>query len=150
MSGNPRGFGFPFRVEPGSGGVAWAHGPEKIRDNLVQILLTAAGERTMRRDYGAGVGELVHDPMNDALFAVTQHRIGQAIARWEPRVHLTDVRVRSDRRDGGDGPGTLGGNLPGAALIAEVEFVIRSTGQPVTLSVPLGSDGAGASGGGGT
>lgn len=138
-----RGFALPFRIGP-AGGVTVETGPEKIRDNIVHILLTGLGERVMRRDYGAGLRQLLHDPINDALVAVVQHQLLKSIAQAEPRVEVTGARVRVYRPGSGEAMadvGTLGGEIAGDALIAEVEFTIRSTGQPVSLSVPVGLGG---------
>ena len=138
-----RGFALPFRIGP-RGGVAVETGPEKIRDNIVHILLTGLGERVMRRDYGAGLRHLLHDPINDALVAVVQHQLLKSIAQAEPRVEVTGARVQVYRPGSGEAMadvGTLGGEIAGDALIAEVEFTIRSTGQPVSLSVPVGLGG---------
>ncbi len=142
MSGTPRGFAFPFHID-GTGGVGQVEGPEKIRDNVVQILLTALGERAMRRDYGTGLRHLLQEPMSDALFSVVQHQVAKALARWEPRVEVADVQIRGHGPLSGwpEGPGTLGGELPGDGVIAEVEFIIRATRQPVSLSVPVGLGG---------
>jgi phage baseplate assembly protein W len=139
----PRGFAIPFRIDRG-GGVAAEAGPEKIRDNVVHILLTGIGERAMRRDYGAGLRQLLHDPVNDALLSVVQHQVLKSIAQAEPRVEVDAVRIRAHRHgsaSAGESAGTLGAEPPGDAVIAEVEFTIRATRQPVSLSVPVGLGG---------
>jgi uncharacterized protein len=142
MSGVPRGLAIPFRIE--EGGTAVSEGPEKIRDNVVHILLTGLGERVMRRTYGAGLRQLLHDPVNNALLSVVQHQVVKAIAHGEPRVGVSSVRIGAHRHGspaGMEGAGTLGGEPPGDAVVAEVEFTIRATGQPVSLSVPVGLGG---------
>jgi phage baseplate assembly protein W len=126
----PRGFAFPFRVslaaDGGTGGVAWSEGRTKLRDNLMQLLQTNPGERVMRRSYGAGLRDLVHDPNDDVLRALAQHRIGKAIAADEPRIQLQGVNVVSDRRD----PGR-------ATLMAELTYEVRRTHQPDLTIVPV-------------
>ena len=59
---------FPFRIDPTTGGVAWAFGSDKLRQNIRLILGTRYGERPMLRDYGTRIHSLVHDP-NDAVMA---------------------------------------------------------------------------------
>ena len=115
-----RGFSIPFRIGPG-GGIAQESGAEKIKENIIHILLTAVGERVMRRDYGGGIGQLVHDPNNDALRAIVQHQIARSIGQWEPRVLLQSVTVA--QRDG--------------MLFAHVDYVERRTRQRESVSVPL-------------
>jgi hypothetical protein len=143
VTAEPRGFAFPFRIER-EGGVAAEAGVEKLRDNVVHVLFTNLGERVMRRDYGAGLRQLVHDPINDALLSVVQHQVIKGIAQAEPRVEVTAVRVAAHRHGSAtmtEGVGTLGREPPGDALVVEVEFRVRATGQPVSLSVPVGLGG---------
>jgi phage baseplate assembly protein W len=143
VTAEPRGFAFPFRITR-EGGVSDAAGVEKLRDNVVHILFTSLGERVMRRDYGAGLRQLVHDPINDALLAIVQHQVIKGIAQAEPRVEVTEVRVAAHGHGsaaGTEGVGTLGGEPPGDAVVVEVEFRVRATGQPVSLSVPVGLGG---------
>ncbi len=95
MNGNSqiRGFAFPFRVDSSTGGVAATEGPEKLRENLKHLLLTRIGERVMRRQYGGGVTQLLHENINDGLIAVARHQISKGILRFEPRVLPQEVAV---------------------------------------------------------
>lgn len=125
MDNEIRGFSIPFRIGP-NGGVAQESGPEKLKENLIHILLTGVGERAMRRDYGGGIRQLVHDPNNDALRALVQHQIGKSIGQWEPRVLLQGVTV--SQQDG--------------TLIARVDYIIRNSGEIQSVSVPLNLGGS--------
>lgn len=88
-----RGFAFPFRIDPSSGGVQWASGREKIRQNIRLILSVRQGERPMLRDFGSGIHSLVHDP-NDAILAEMVKRQAQAaLLAWEPRILMTGSEV---------------------------------------------------------
>lgn len=125
----PRGFGFPFRIDPISGGVTWAEGREKLRANVMHLLQTNPGERTMRRDYGAGLRDLVHDPNDDVLRALAQHRIGRALAEAEPRIQIQSVVVAPSPSD-----------QARATLVAEIAYRARRTHQSdlTTLTLRLG------------
>ena len=112
MTSKIRGFSIPFRIDKGR--VAAASGQDKLKENIIHILLTSVGERVMCRNYGGGLRDLVHDPNNDALRAIVQRQIAKSIGQWEPRVQLREVDVRQEER----------------RLIAEVHYVIRDTGQP--------------------
>lgn len=126
MSEEISGFSIPFRIDPATGGVARQDdGAEKLKENIIHILLTGAGERVMRHDYGGGVRQLVHDPNNDALKAIVQHQIARSIGRLEPRVLLQSVTV--SQRDG--------------TLVADLRYTIRRSQQPQNLSVPIGAGG---------
>src|SRR6266545_1435925 len=97
------GFAFPFRLtaetEPRRG-VAMASGRDKLRQNIVQLLLTDIGERVMRRGYGGGLRQLVHDPNNDALRAIVQHQLSKAVSQWEPHAQLLQVTIAQQPGEG--------------------------------------------------
>lgn len=143
MSAEPRGVAFPFRIDPATGGVRRAGGDEKIKENLRHLLLTGIGERVMRRDYGGGLRELVHDPNNDALRAIVQHRIAKAVAQHEPRIELQAVVVT--QLDGTRVVGSTGGGgatAPPAAgtgsqLVARLRYTVRRTQRPESVAIPL-------------
>ena len=120
------GFAFPFRVDA-FGRIATSADVEKLKDNVLHILVTNPGERVMRRSYGAGVRQMVHDPNNDALRAIAQHQITKAVTQAEPQVEVQAVRI-----DQSQDPATL---------IAELAYVIKRTRQPQALSVPIGLGG---------
>ena len=121
-----RGFSMPFRIDSATGGVAIQDDEsEKLKENIIHILLTGVGERVMRRDYGGGVRQLVHDPNNEALRAIVQHQIARTIGRWEPRIVLQSVTVTQQE----------------GTLIADLQYLLRHTRQPQNLSVPIGLGG---------
>jgi hypothetical protein len=123
MNDEIRGFSVPFRIDPATGGITQQSGDEKLKENIIHILLTRIGERVMRRTYGGGVHDLVHDPNNDALRALAQHQIAKAISQWEPRVLLQDVRVTQE----------------GSQLFIRISYVVRRTNQAESVSLPIGA-----------
>ena len=126
MSQSIKGFAFPFRIDPATGGIARSTGSEKLKENIKQILLTGVGERVMRRDFGGGVQQALHDPDNAALRAVVQHQVAKAITHLEPRVLLREVVV--NQRDRAE---------PGVVWI-EVSYVDRETQTTEQLSLRFG------------
>lgn len=126
MSQQASGFSIPFRIDTAHGGVArQSDEAEKLKENIIHILMTGIGERSMRRGYGGGMKQLLHDPNNDALRAVVQHQIARAITEHEPRVILQGVNVT--QQDGG--------------LVAELHYQLRQNQLPQSLSVPIGLGG---------
>lgn len=119
MNDEPFGLAVPFRID---GGLSTTAGNAKIRDNLIQIILTGVGERVMRRDYGAGLRDLVHDPNNDALRAVVQHQLAKAVTKWEPRVFLRGVRIEQDT----------------SVLTVTLDYVVVRTRAIDRVTVPIG------------
>ncbi len=94
----PRGAAFPFRLDPQTGGVAWASGADKIRENLRVLLGTRLGERPMLRDFGTRVHSLVHEPDDDVTADLLRKQAHEAVVRWERRVMVTHARL--ERREG--------------------------------------------------
>lgn len=127
-----RGFAFPFRIDA-AGGVSRAEGDEKLKQNIAHLLLTGLGERVMRRDYGGGLRQLLHDPNNEALLAIIQHQVAKAIGRLEQRVLLQRLEVAQ-----GQG---LSPSVDGETLVISVQYVVRRTRQVQSLSVPIGLGG---------
>lgn len=121
MTQEIRGFSIPFRLDPATGGVVQNAGDAKLQENLIHILLTRVGERVMRRDYGGGVHQLVHDPNNDALRALVEHQIAKAVGQWEPRVLVQDVTVTQQN----------------ATLVAHLRYIVRRTQEPGQVRVPF-------------
>jgi phage baseplate assembly protein W len=97
MIENVRGLAFPFRIDPATGGAAWASGRDKVAQNLRVILGTRTGERPMARSFGTGIAALVHNPNDDVLTDVIEKQVQQALLEWEPRILVTEVQV--ERRD---------------------------------------------------
>jgi phage baseplate assembly protein W len=57
------GVAFPFRIDPVTGGVQRQSGDDKLRSNVIHIIMTNIGERLMRRGYGAGCASWCRTPM---------------------------------------------------------------------------------------
>ncbi len=121
-----KGFAFPFQIQSG-GGVLSESAADKLRANIVHILLTGVGERIMRRSYGGGLRQLVQDPNNNALWAIVQHQVAKSIGQFEPRVQVQQL--------------TLSQSDDGGTLFVTVRYVIRNTKQVQNLSVPIGLGG---------
>lgn len=66
-----------------------------LRQSIRDILTTPIGSRVMRRDYGSPLFELIDAPTNRATLAAIYAATAEAIARWEPRFKLTQVRAVS-------------------------------------------------------
>lgn len=126
MNQGASGFSIPFRIDANNGGVArQADYAEKLKENLIHIIMTGIGERVMQRKYGGGIKQLLHDPNNDALRSVVQHQISKAVLKYEPRIVLQGVNV--NQLDG--------------TLTAEVIYLIKQTQVPQNLIVPIGLSG---------
>lgn len=117
------GFAFPFRIDPATGGVQSQSDADKLRANVVHIIMTNIGERVMRRSYGAGLRQLIQDSNNQVLWSIIQHQIGKSVGQFEPRVLLQQLTVSQ-----GDDPATV---------LVQIRYVIRNTQAVQSFSIPV-------------
>lgn len=101
---------------------------DHIGQSIRDILITPAGSRLMRRDYGSLLFRLIDQPTSVANTMRMMAATVIAIGRWEPRVVIDSVR-------------TSMGNAPGQ-LYVDLEYT-RTDGsgrrQAMSLNVPLGA-----------
>jgi len=67
-----------------------------IRNDLLQLLLTAPGERVMRPDFGSPIRPFLFEQMTAADLSTLKDGIITAIEKFEPRVTVTDVTIESN------------------------------------------------------
>src|SRR5260221_14759992 len=84
---------FPFRFDA-RGRTASGDDERHIRDLIEQVLLTAAGERVNRPDFGSGVMQLVFAPASEMLVSTAEYLIQGALQQWlSDRIQVQDVTV---------------------------------------------------------
>ncbi|QDB79392.1 GPW/gp25 family protein [Georgenia sp. 311] len=86
------GWSFPVTLD-GDGGVALAGHEEDVRQSVLIILSTNLGERVMRPVFGSDVRRFVFDSASTTRLALLQHRVTEALVRWEPRIDVDEVTV---------------------------------------------------------
>jgi hypothetical protein len=118
-----KGFAFPFAIDPSTGGVRTATDDDKLRANIIHIVLTNVGERIMRRSYGGGVRQLLQDPNDQILATLIQHQIGKTVGQLEPRVQLQKL--------------ALSRTADGAGLQIDIVYVVRRSQATQSLSIPV-------------
>lgn len=91
-----RGIDFPFAVDL-FGSVQMTSGDD-VDAAIRMIVMTAPGERVMRPDFGCAIWDHVFSPVNVATLGQMAYAVRQALARWEPRIIVEQVRV-IPRRD---------------------------------------------------
>ena len=89
-----RGMALPLFPTP-AGRLAYADGPEKVRQSIYIILDTEPGERIMRPSFGCGLRRYLMKPNNTATRALIQRDVEGALAAWEPRIALSEVAVQA-------------------------------------------------------
>ena len=120
-----RGIAFPPRV--GSDGrVAWSEGEMNVREAIRIILMTERSERLMLPEFGGGLGPSLFEPNTVTTRHLIKDRIQKALAEWEPRINVEDVRVEEDPED-----------PQGAIAIIAYTLVATQSRERVSLSVTL-------------
>ena len=117
-----RGIAFPFRKGNTSLPQA-AEGDDLIKDSIRQILLTNRGERVMRPDFGTGVFSFVFENNDEVLASLLESDIRTALARYEPRIDVRDVRSGSEENK----------------ILVEVFYLVKSTGAEDKVVLGVGT-----------
>ncbi len=91
-----RGWGFPFRFNSATGGVALSEYEENIRQDISIILGTRPGERQMLPQFGCRIHELLFSPDTRATSALAAHHVEEALGRWERRIEIVKVDASTE------------------------------------------------------
>ncbi|WP_372069778.1 GPW/gp25 family protein (plasmid) [Tistrella mobilis] len=95
-------------------------GLDHVRQSIADILTTPKGSRVMLRDYGSDLPRLIDRPLGATLVADVAAETAGALARWEPRIRVSRVRVTSAAPADGH-------------LELTLEAVYRPDGRPLVL-----------------
>lgn len=117
-----RGWAFPVRTGP-DGEIAYAEYERDVHEAVRLVLGTELGERVMT-EFGAGLRSLVFEPLTATTRALVQHRVREALVRFEPRIDVVEVRV--ELRPGAE-----------AAVLVDVEYRVRATNTFYNLVYPF-------------
>ena len=85
-----------FEVNPINADIIGVKNDTAIARSIRNLVLTTPGERFFNEALGSGVSEVLFDVLDDISGAVIRDEIEQTIIRFEPRVKLTDVKVKPD------------------------------------------------------
>ena len=85
-----------FEVNPINADIIGVKNDTAIARSIRNLVLTTPGERFFNESLGSEVSEVLFDNIDDISGAVIRDEIEQTIIRFEPRVKLTDVKVKPD------------------------------------------------------
>lgn len=119
-----RGWAYPVRIDPATGGVAVSEYEADIRQAILIILETARGERVMRPDFGCGIHDLAFEVIDTALLTRVETTVGDALRKYEARIDV--LSVSADPFEAADG-----------RLLIELEYRVRRTNQTGNLVYPF-------------
>jgi phage baseplate assembly protein W len=106
----------------GNNGVALVENEEDIRESLIILLTTIAGERILRPDYGAGLENMVFEPLSVTTSTMISNQMKRSILFHEPRVKVENINLESDNFNG--------------FITITIEFTIISTNRRSNLVFP--------------
>ena len=119
-----RGWAFPVRIDPATGGIAVSEYEHDIRQSIQIILRTSRGERVMRPDFGCGIHDLVFEVVDTSTLTRVESSVREAMAKFEARIEVLNVFV--DPRDAAEGK-----------LTVSLEYRVRRTNQIGNLVFPF-------------
>jgi uncharacterized protein len=90
-----RGFGWPLSVDH-TGSIRMADPEDHLDRSIEIVLMTAPGERLMRPEFGCEIWNLLFEPVTPTLLGRIQEAVRRAVAQWEPRVEVVEVRPEPD------------------------------------------------------
>jgi phage baseplate assembly protein W len=93
-----RGFYWPLQVDH-TGSIRMTDGAADLDRSMAVVLATAPGERVMRPEFGCKIWDLLFEPVTANLLGLMAQCVREALAQWEPRVEVEDVRTVPDPND---------------------------------------------------
>lgn len=114
---------YPISVDVARGRLAQEQNfNEHVKQLVMQVLMTAPGERINRPDFGCGVKRLVFAPGGEVAATLAQTTVYQALTKWLPNaISVTEVTARADD----------------AVLNIRVGYVIKARGEKHYLNLQV-------------
>jgi phage baseplate assembly protein W len=89
------GLGFPFGIDT-RGSVFAQGGDPLLRGKILQLILTAPGERVCLPDFGTRVRDMIFDPNNDILASTTEFMVTRALQKYmSDEIQVSQVQART-------------------------------------------------------
>jgi phage baseplate assembly protein W len=104
-------------------------GDDHLAQSCEDIISTPLGTRTMRRDYGCILADLVDRPLNRATTLLASMGIALALAKWEPRIVVRQVTISGELASG-QAVAEITGTKAGALANSLTRLTIPSPGLP--------------------
>jgi phage baseplate assembly protein W len=117
------GWAFPPGLDP-AGKIRLVSLEEDVRQAILIIIQTVLGERVMRPDFGAGLHNLVFEPVNRTTMALVQNTVERALIDWEPRIEINNLSVTTDTNERN-------------TLLIELLYTVRATNTQFNLVFPF-------------
>jgi uncharacterized protein len=116
------GWAFPIQLDARHE-IALVSGAQDIEQAIMIILLTPKGQRPRRPEFGCQIHDLVFAPNDSATAGLAAYYVREALAIWEPRISVRNVRAEPDA------------DQPERLLIA-IDYEIKATHDRRSLVFP--------------
>jgi phage baseplate assembly protein W len=117
------GWSFPVGVDA-RGRIGVARQEQDIEQAIRMIVLTPKGQRLMRPEFGCHIHELIFAPNSAATAGLAAHYVEDALAMWEPRIRVLDVKAAADPEEA-------------SRLLVEIRYEIKATHDRRSLVFPF-------------
>ena len=88
--------GVPYPVRKTPQGFFWSQGNiDQIKSDMLCLLLTNPGEMVMNPTFGTPLRKLIFEQNDAALRLKAKNMITNSIKRWEPRIAVKNIEVKS-------------------------------------------------------
>ena len=84
---------FKFKLNPNTKDFVVKRGVEAVKQSVVNILLTAPGERPFNPYFGGNLYQYLFENFDDVTAAAIESTIINTLRNFEPRVRVIDVQV---------------------------------------------------------
>lgn len=128
------GFNPPFLTSDGKV-LPLQSGIRLIKNDLLQLLLVAEGERVMRPTFGTPIRTTLFEQIDDISLTSLEDDIREKVELFEPRVKIDDL-ILEPKPDSNEIRLRLSGsvtNEPNTAFSFEIDLVPRSPSPAITL-----------------
>jgi phage baseplate assembly protein W len=114
---------YPIAVDRARGRIAQEQDfSAHIEQLVMQVLMTAPGERINRPDFGCGIKRLVFGPAGEVAATLAQATVYQALTTWMPdAISVNQVTARAE----------------GPMLEIRIGYVVKSRGEQRFLNLQV-------------
>lgn len=117
------GWAFPVGLDA-RGRFELARHDRDIEQAIIMILLTPKGQRVMRPEFGCRIHDLIFAPNDSTTAGLAAYYVEEALAMWEPRIQVQDVRVGPDP-------------LSTERMLIAIQYLIKATHDSRSLVFPF-------------
>jgi hypothetical protein len=114
---------YPFAIDEAQGRVRQETDfDQHVRQLIMQVLMTAPGERVHRPDFGCGVKRLVFAPGGEISALLARSVIHQSLSKWLPNA-ITLQEVGVEAKD--------------STLLITIVYLVRASGERRYLNMEV-------------